>query len=740
MLVESTGPTSPPPRVVEGGQGANLPELLTFLIAARRLILSITAAVVVAGLLYAKVATPIYRSDTLIQVEEKKKGIAGLEDLNALMPSDNAADAEIEILRSRSLVGEVVRKLSLDLSVAPRHFPLIGDAIARAHRGSDVARAPPWLPYFAWGGERLGVDRLAIPEALERRDLILTAAGNERYALLRSNGELLLEGEVGKPAESRSLPATIFVSELRARPGTQFVLVKQSEQDAIEQLQKDLVITQRGKKTGIIRVELFGPDRLRLVKTLDALANAYVRQNIERKSEEAEKTLQFVTSQLPEVKSRLDASEAALNEFRAKHRTVDVSLETKAAIDRSVEIEKMAAELQIQRAELGQKFTSNHPFLATVEQKLSELQSQRSSLNARLKALPESELNSLRLLREVKVSSELYTLLLNKAQELRVVRSGTIGNVRILDQALVPQMPVRPRLGSVLIFSLLLGFAGGLVTAFVRRALSRGVQDPDLLEAATGVAVYVSVPHSDLQERIGRGRLPGAATTLTRCDPTDLAVESLRSLRTSLQFALIDASNRVVTFAGPGPGIGKSFVATNLAEVVAASGRKVLLIDADMRNGSLHSAFGVTRAPGLSDLIVGSIALGPAVRYISEKLHLLTGGLIPPNPSELLMSSRFREVLERAGSAYDLLVVDTPPILAVTDAAVIARLSGVTLLVLRAGQHPLREILVALKRLAHVGVRPAGLVLNDVTAEAGATGYGYHYQYDYRPKKGRVSG
>ena len=143
MLVESTGPTSPPPRVVEGGQGANLPELLTFLIAARRLILSITAAVVVAGLLYAKIATPIYRSDTLIQVEEKKKGIAGLEDLNALMPSDNAADAEIEILRSRSLVGEVVRKLSLDLSVTPRHFPLVGEAIARAHRGSDAHGGDP---------------------------------------------------------------------------------------------------------------------------------------------------------------------------------------------------------------------------------------------------------------------------------------------------------------------------------------------------------------------------------------------------------------------------------------------------------------------------------------------------------------------------------------------------------------------------------------------------------------------
>src|SRR5207302_8047677 len=216
-----------------------------------------------------------------------------------------------------------------------------------------------------------------------------------------------------------------------------------------------------------------------------------------------------------------------------------------------------------------------------------------------------------------------------------------------------------------------------------------------------------------------------------------LAIESLRSLRTSLQFALIDAPNRVIVLTGPSPGIGKSFIASNLAQVLADSGRRVLLVDGDMRNGSLHREFSVPRAPGLSEAIAGAAALTAAVHHISDCLDLLTGGMIPPNPSELLMSPRFTELIDKVSGDYEMIVVDTPPILAVTDAAVIGRHAGVTLLVLRAGQHPLREIALALKRLAHGGVRPAGLVLNDVRRSS--VEYGYTYQYAYPPKaKGRA--
>ena len=736
MAVEHPAPLAQPPPVDEVDDGASLHDYVRILLASRWLIGGITLAAVLAGLLYARLATPIYRSDTLLQVEEKKKGIAGLEDLSAMFPTDSAADTEIEILRSRSLVEGVVQKLALDVVARPRRFPIVGAAAARSHKGSDLAR-PLWgFGRYGWGGERIAVDRLAVPTDLENKALRLVAGEAGAYRLLGPDDELILEGAVGKPAEAAGR-FSIFVSELRARPGTQFVLVKRPAQEVVEQLQKDLVIAEKGKKTGIIRVELSGPDVGRIVATIDALSAAYVRQNVERKSEEAEKTLQFIESQLPDVKLRVDKAEEALNGYRSKHGTIDLPLESKAAIEKAVALEKVATELQLQRAELRQKFTDSHPFLAAVNKKLAEVESERGTMNEQLKNIPESELNSVRLLRDVKVNNELYLLLLNKAQELRVVKSGTIGNVRVLDRAFVPRKPVSPLLGQTLSLSLLLGLALGVMAAFARRALNRGVEDPDVLEAATGLSVYATIPHSPLQAQLIRNKKRGldTGTLLATHDSSDLAIESLRSLRTSLQFALMDSPNGVVAFSGPSPGIGKSFVASNFAQVLADSGKRVLLVDADLRNGSMHKVFGFPRENGLSEVVAGSLRLQDAVHHLSAQLDVLTEGQIPPNPSELLMSPRFRDLIEAAAKQYDLVVLDTPPILAVTDAAIVGRLAGVTLLVLRAGQHPVREVTQALKRFSQSGVRLAGMVFNDVTRLSSGYGYGYAYQYDYRQRK-----
>jgi tyrosine-protein kinase Etk/Wzc len=469
-----------------------------------------------------------------------------------------------------------------------------------------------------------------------------------------------------------------------------------------------------------------------------------VRQNIDRKSAEAEKTLEFVSAQLPEVKQRLEKAEEALNVYRAKHRTIDLPLENKAAIERSVEIEKAASQLAMQKAELTQRFTDEHPFVAGAKKKIAEVEAERARLNSYIQNLPESALHSVRLLRDVKVANELYVILLNKAEELRVIKSGTIGNVRILDTAVAPLRPFQPTLGQALTLSLALGLLLGVVAAFARRALNRGIEDPDVVESATGLSVYASIPHSEEERRyreLAVKRATSAPTILAKRDPTDVAVESLRSLRTSLQFVLMDAPRRVIALSGPSPGIGKSFVASNLAQVVADSGRRVLLVDADLRNGSLHRLFGVAREPGLSNVIAGNNEFERTLHRASDGLDLLSSGTLPPNPSELLMSLRFRELIERASRDYDLVVIDTPPILAVTDGALIGRLAGATVLVLRAGKHPLREITLTLKRFAQGGVRPTGIVFNDVRPVSANSGYGYHYHYDYRrPPRDPVAG
>jgi tyrosine-protein kinase Etk/Wzc len=698
----------------------NLPlaQLVGTMLESRRLILGTTLATFALGVLYAVLATPIYRADALVQVEEKTQGIAGLEDAPPpTEPLANPADTEIEILRSRSLVGQVVKELSLDVVARPRFFPVVGAALARSHRGPDPARAPLGLSSFAWGGERIGVEHLTVPPELERARLRLVAQDDGRYTLLGPDGEELLTGVVGKAASGRAGTVSVFVSELRARPGTGFVLEKRPEPEVIEELQGNLVIGEKRRRTGIVRMELSGPDAGRLVETLDALSAGYVRQNVERRSGEAEKRLQFITSQLPAVKAQLDASEEALNRYRSTHGTIDVPLENKAAIEESAAIEKLDTELQLQRAELAQRFTSSHPFVAALRKKQAELDSQREALNARIKSLPEAELSSLRLLRDVKVSNELYVLLLNKAQELSVVKSGTLGNVRILDPAQALAKPVHPARGRTLALSLVLGLALGVTTAFARRALVRGVEDPDAVEAATGLPVLASVPHSEAQARRGRAAhgsdAEGERGVLAALDPDDLAVESVRGLRTWLEFALTDASGRIIAIGAPGRAAGTAFVASNLAQVLADGGRRVLLVDGDLRDGHLHQAVGLGSSPGLTDVIAGG-DLAASLHHLSDRLDLLPAGPGAPHPSEMLMSARFRELIGRAGREYELVVIATPPILAVTDAAIISRLASATLLVLRAGRHPVREVVAAQKRYAQSGVKPAGLVVNDV--------------------------
>ncbi len=416
---------------------------------------------------------------------------------------------------------------------------------------------------------------------------------------------------------------------------------------------------------------------------------------------------------------------------------VDLTSETTSMLNRSVEIDRAIQELEMQRAELRQRFTSQHPAVASLNEKAQQLHSERAQIAARMREVPAAEVDSARYLRDVKSASELYTVLLNKAQELRVVKSGTIGNVRILDRPTISRRPERPRPVLVMVLAVTLGLGAGGAGVFLRKALAQGAEDAEEIEAGTGLPVYATIPHSNRQaasSRPGDGGARRVPPILAAAEPGDIAVENLRSLRTSLQFALVESRNNIVAIGGPGPGVGKSFVCVNLAWVLASAERRVLLIDCDLRRGAVHRAFGAERKPGVSDVVSGAVTPEQAVRTTANPhLDLLPTGRIPPNPAELLGSHAFEKLLEWASAHYGFVIVDTPPILAVTDSALVARLAGVNLLVLRAGQHPVREIALAVKRLAQSGIKVQGAVLNDVQSVRGRYGrYGRYQKYEYR--------
>jgi tyrosine-protein kinase Etk/Wzc len=727
-----------PPEQAEGEP--TLVDSVWTLIENWRLVGAMTGAALFLGVAYAFLAPPTFRSDILLQAEDNQKTVPGLDDLQTMFSDKNLADTEIEIIRSRMLVGAVVDQVNLTIVARPRRFPVFGGAVARHYDGDGVASPILGLARFAWGGERIIVTRLEVPEQLLDEKLLLTARDAGRWDLFGPDDELLASGEVGKAVSTPQKKGTVavFVQALEARPGTTFRVIKRRRADVIDDLQDDLKILEKGKRTGIITVSLKGDDPVRLAAILDSVAQNYQRQNVERKSAEAATRLEFLEQQLPALKKNLDASEAVLNAYQLKNGTVDLSLETQAMLDRASEIEKTITELELSRSELRQRFTENHPALLSVREKSDKLRAERTSMESKMRTLPEQVVTFVRLTRDVKVASELYFTLLNKAEELRVVKAGNIGNVRILDAALLPYEPASPKKVLVLPLSLLLGLAAGVGLAFAKDTMDQALKDPDEIESATGMPIYASIPHSVREQELAKERsAEGVFGALALDDPSDLAMESLRSLRTSLQFALVEAPNNVITVGGSSPSVGKTFVSVNLAHVLANAGKRVLLVDADLRRGKLHRFFGGRRTPGLSECVAGQFSLQDVARKSDQPgLEVVATGKLPPNPSELLGTHAFKSFLAEASRQYDLVLVDVPPVLAVTDGAIIAAQAGVNLLVLRAGRHPTREIVAALKAFANAGVQVSGAVVNDVHSAVGSRygryAYKYHYHYEYR--------
>ncbi|WP_440509551.1 polysaccharide biosynthesis tyrosine autokinase, partial [Serratia ureilytica] len=351
--------------------------------------------------------------------------------------------------------------------------------------------------------------------------------------------------------------------------------------------------------------------------------------------------------------------------------------------------------------------------------------------------------------RDVESGRAVYMQLLNRQQELSIAKSSAIGYVRIIDSAITAPKPVKPQKALIILISLVLGgvFSVGLILA--NMFLRRGIESPEQLEEL-GINVYASVPVSEwlIKESLDSKKKIKSISTVknNRKDavflavenPADLAVEAIRGLRTSLHFAMMEANNKVLMISGASPNAGKTFVSSNLAAVIANTGKKVLFIDADMRKGYIHKNFGFENTDGLSDVLSGKIPVEQAIKNVaSANFDFISRGQVPPNPAELLMHERLAALLTWADKHYDLIVIDTPPILAVTDAAIIGGYAGTTLLVARFEQNTAKEIEVSIKRFEQSGVVVKGCILNGMVKKASSYyGYGYnHYGYSYSDKK-----
>ncbi|MDH4558230.1 polysaccharide biosynthesis tyrosine autokinase [Pseudomonas sp. BN417] len=724
--------------------------LLGTLLDSKWLIVGITSFFTVLGAAYAVLTPPVYQANALVQVEEKKGGLAamtGMSEMTEMFGGTSAAVTEIELIKSRSVLGQAVENLKLDIIVEPHYFPLFGQFVARRFQPvgeHEVAEPVFGLISYAWGGEVLDVFQLEVPEVYLGEELTLQADGNGAFTLLNEDDEVLLSGNVGEQLDQNGFK--VQIAKLDANPGTLFSVSKQRRLSTILQYQKDLWASEKGKESGIIGLSLESEDPAQATRVLDEVSRLYVLQNVQRNSAEAAQSLEFLQGQLPEVRKQLEAAEAKLNTYQTSARSVDITIETKAVLDQIVSLETLISEQKLKRAEMERRFTRQHPSYQALITQMSQLEQTKRDLMKKVENLPETQQELLRLTRDVQVSTEIYTQLLNKSQELDILRAGTVGNVRIIDAADANiEEPIKPKKPLIVLIATLLGGLIAVAYVLVRKALNRGVEDPDVIEQM-GLPVYASIPHSKVQathELNFKGKTKDATNSsshlLAVTNPADLAVESLRSLRTSLHFATLEAKNNILMISGPSPTVGKSFVSSNLAVIVAQTGQRVLLVDADMRKGYVHKMFRQEAENGLSDLLAARIDLDKATtRTEVENLDLITRGQIPPNPSELLMHANFTQFLEQASSRYDLVIIDTPPILAVTDAALVGRQAGTSLIVTRFGMNAAKEILLTKRRFEQNGIDLKGAIFNAVERKASAYGYygNYaYYQYEYKSDK-----
>jgi len=730
---------APMPMQEDDGE-TNLLELLDVVLDNRWLIAAVTALVIALGAAYAFLGTPIYEADILVQVEDSKSGNLQslLGDASSLFDIHSPTSAEIEILGSRLVVGQAVKNLQLYVKVTPKYVPLVGRWLARrATEPSD----PGFLGMAGYvsGNESLKVGSFDVPAALEEEEegederfrVVLTAQG---YDLLSPKDVLLGKGVLGQPLEFAvdGEQGRLLVASAVGKPGATFYLERLSLLKETDKLQQGLVIEEQGRQSGVIRASLEGDDPARIAHTLNEIGTLYVRQNVERKAAEAEKSLTFVGTFLPQLRRQLDDAENKYNQFRNRSGTFDLDAEAKELLDQSVALQTSLLELQQKRQELVARFTPLHPSVKTIDAQIKDINAKLAHLDARINTFPHLQQELLRLNRDVKVDTDLYVSLLNSVQQLRLAKEGQVGNVRLVDTAAVPEERVKPKRAMVVVLAAALGLLAGLALAFLRNSLRPGIKDPADIEQYVGLNVFATVPHADAQlvhARNAKSNVPGIHV-LAVLAPQDAAVESLRSLRTALQFAMLDSANNVVLVTGPTPGVGKTFTSANFAAVLGAGNKKVLLVDGDLRKGHLHRYFGMGRVHGLSDVVSGSVKFEDALhRQVVPNVDLLTTGTLPPNPAEVLMTPATLNLIRQLATQYELVIIDSPPVLAASDSAILAPLAGAVFMVARADVTSLGELQESAKRLAQSGAQTRGVIFNDLNVSKRRYGYGLGYKY-----------
>ena len=659
------------------------------------------------GVFVAMWIRPVYQVDALLQIETKNgKGPSMMGDMAALFATTSPAETEIELIKSRRVLGSTVEAKRLQYYAIPK-----GKWDRLLHREGRMELMNFDVPWNC------------VPLEDQEKPWLAKVLDSTSFVLYDHNNKPVMEGVVGQTYHFLYAcdTATFGIYRMEAKRGQRFWVGKKSYLDAVEAFRKAFDVKEKGKRTGILEFSYQDVYPDRAVDVLNEVATSYLRQNVEERNAEAQQTLEFLEKQLPDLKARLDSSLMNMNAYQNRVGSVDVAAETQIVLQKRMQLEQKILEIQQKKQEAIRLFHAEHPTVKTLEDQERTLRRELASTSRDVKDLPETQQEVLKLTSEVELNKVLYTNMLNSVQQLRLVSAGEVGSVRIVDFAEQTTKPVKPKKKLILAIFFFLGILLGAVIVSLKDKFSGGVKSATFIEKETGFTVYAKVP---------KGNPKGTKGTrpLAVVEPDDVAVESLRALRSSLEFSMMESDQPIIGVSGLIPGVGKSFISVNLAALYAGLGKKVLLIDADLRKGRLHKEFGIKRGNGFSQVLLHEVEPEQVISSTEvENLFVLPCGNVPANPAELLGSKHYLELIEQFKKQYDLIIIDTPPIMLVTDAALACRVAAQIVMVIEYNKHSIEAIQDGMGQILKGNPNAHASIVINKYEHGSQDGYGYKY-------------
>jgi len=729
-------------------------------------------AVFIAVALYTFLMKPVYEASSLLHVKEDKGKGQLLGELS--LSTSNPTNAEIEIVKSRTNAEQVVQRLHLDAQVSKKSDGLTFKI----------------LEFKSAAKEPLYYVKLTDADTFEVEDDNGNMIGQGKSGTaVQKNGLILLLGDIkGKKGDTFRLTLAPFDSVVEGvrgnikavEQGRQTGIIRVSYTSTNPVLARDIVnnLVQAYLEQA---VSFKSEEASRTVSFIDEQIRG-VRTDLD----DSEKSLQDYKSATGIVK--LDSEAQALIEklTETEKNRADIALQKKQ-LDFAREALKKAmkkgavyspgvmkdnplvaglaaklSELEVQKRALRVDYTEAHQAVKALQNQIEEIQKKLlavydtslSNLNKledgtnqqlagyekQMKKLPDVERDLARLTRVSKVNADIYTFLLQKHEEARIAKASTISNIDIVDPAVIPSHPIKPKKAQSLLLGLLFGLALGIGLAFFQEYLDDTIKDGEEAKRIMGLPLLAIIPHIPSREPNLNGNTLDTKPLITQREPKSVVAEAFRSLRTNLHFTSIHKEKKIMLITSTFPREGKSIISANLAHVISQTGVRVLIVDCDLRRPFLHEKFGHSKAPGLSEILIGDVTFDKAKHNMGiPGLDLISSGTNPPNPSELLCSEAMRQFLLTQRENYDHIILDAPPVLAVTDAPILTTISDIVILIMEAGRVPVKAAQQMRDTLAAIHAPIAGLVMNDKTGKGESYGYygsSYHrygkrYGYGY---------